>query len=194
MVVWNFTFWAIPVAREYCIGQHGDMVMSLVVWHGLPHPPHSLVTHHAKWHFNPSFFLLVWVGENSSTMWSQLQFSTNMLFTWHMSSLIINMHKNPECYILNSVISTSIISQNPRERRFAVQISLLIVTFLSLISRSLSLMQATKEVNIHTRIAPCVNMWSVFFFLCHLLNVGACICHIGQEGQVEWTTLTEVRG
>ena len=33
-------------------------------------------------------------------------------------------------------------------------------------------------------------MWSVtfFFFLCHLLNVGACICHIVQEGLVEWTT------
>jgi hypothetical protein len=33
-------------------------------------------------------------------------------------------------------------------------------------------------------------MWSVtfFFFLCHLLNVGACICHIAWEGQVEWTT------
>ena len=26
-----------------------------------------------------------------------------------------------------------------------------------------------------------------FFFLCHLLNVGAWICHIAQEGQVEWT-------
>ncbi len=78
---------------------------------------------------------------------------------------------------------------------FVVQISLLIVTFLSLISRNLSLMQTTKEVNPHPRIAPCVNMWSVtfffffFFFLCHLLNVGACICHIAREGQVEWTTL-----
>ena len=26
------------------------------------------------------------------------------------------------------------------------------------------------------------------FFLCHLLNVGTCICHIAREGQVEWTT------
>ena len=25
-------------------------------------------------------------------------------------------------------------------------------------------MQATKEVNLHSRIVPCVNMWSVFFF------------------------------
>ena len=53
-------------------------------------------------------------------------------------------------------------------------------------------MQTTKEVNPHPRITPCVNMWSVtfffFFFFLHLLNVGACVCHISQEGQVEWTT------
>ena len=77
---------------------------------------------------------------------------------------------------------------------FVVQISLLIVTFLSLISQNLSLMQITKEINPHPRIAPCVNMWSVtflflFFFFCHLLNVGACVYHIAREGEVEWTTL-----
>ena len=78
---------------------------------------------------------------------------------------------------------------------FVVQNSLLIVTFLSLISRNLSLMKTTKEGNPHPRIAPCVNMWSVtlflffIFFLCHLLNVGACVRHIAWEGQVEWTTL-----
>ena len=72
---------------------------------------------------------------------------------------------------------------------FVVQIvSLLIVTFLSFISQFLSLMQTTKEVNPNPHIAPCVNMWSVtFFFLCLLLNVGACICHIAGEGHVEWT-------
>jgi len=72
---------------------------------------------------------------------------------------------------------------------FVVQISLLIVTFFSLIPHNLSLMQTTKEVNPHPRIAPCVNMWSVtflflfffFFFLCHLLNVGACVRHIAWE-------------
>ena len=95
-------------------------------------------------------------------------------------------------YTLNSVMSTSIISltsslvsRNPWERMFVVQILLLIVTFLSLISQILSsIMQTTKEVNLRPRIASCVNMWSVFFF--HLLNVSACICHIGWEGQVEW--------
>ena len=68
-------------------------------------------------------------------------------------------------------------------------VSLLIVTFLSLISRILLLLQTTKEANPHPCIVPCVNMWSVFFFffLCHLLSVGACICHIAQDGQVEWT-------
>jgi hypothetical protein len=76
---------------------------------------------------------------------------------------------------------------------FMVQISLLIVTFLSLILQNLSLTQTTKEVSPHPRIAPCVNMWSVtfllvcFFFLCHLLNVGACVRHITHDGHVEWT-------
>ena len=71
---------------------------------------------------------------------------------------------------------------------FLVQISLLIVTFLSLISQILSLMQTIKKVNSHPHIAPCVNMWSVtflfllfLFFFCHLLNVGARICHITRK-------------
>jgi hypothetical protein len=67
---------------------------------------------------------------------------------------------------------------------FVVQISPLIVTFLSLISLNLSLMQTIKAVNLRPRIAPCVNMGSFFFFF-HLLNVGACVCHIVWEGQVE---------
>ena len=91
-------------------------------------------------------------------------------------------------------VTHSLISRNPRERMFVVQISLLIVTFLSHISQIFSLTQTTKEVNPHPRIASCVNMWSVsflffsFFFLYHFLNIGACICHIAWEGQVEWTT------
>jgi hypothetical protein len=85
----------------------------------------------------------------------------------------------------------SLVSRNPRERiMFVVQISLLIVTFLSLTSRILSLMHTTKEVNPHPRIVPCVNMWSVFFFfLCHLLNVGACICPIAR---VNWSELHHI--
>ena len=77
-------------------------------------------------------------------------------------------------------VTHSLISQNPREWMFVVQISLFIVTFLSLISQNLSLMQTTKEVNPHPCIAPCVNMWSVAFFFF--------LCHIAWEGQVEWTT------
>jgi hypothetical protein len=93
-------------------------------------------------------------------------------------------------YTLHSVISTpinvthSLISRNPRERMFVVQISLL-----SLISRNLSLPQTTKEVNPHPRIAPCVNMWSAtfffffFFIVCHLLNVSARVPHITRPGR-----------
>ena len=72
---------------------------------------------------------------------------------------------------------------------FVVQIPLLIVTFLSLISQNLSLMQTIKEDNPHPRIMPCVNIRSAFFFFLHLLDVRACVRHIVREGQVEWTTL-----
>ena len=114
-----------------------------------------------------------------------------------LSNLVINVNLHN--------ITHSLVSRNPRERRFTIWISLLIATFLSLISHFfLSLMQTTKEVNPRPpRIAPCVNMWSViflflllllFFWWCHSLNVGACICHVAREGRVEWTTPTEVRG
>ena len=71
---------------------------------------------------------------------------------------------------------------------FVFQISLLIVTFLSLISRKLLLMQTTKEVNPHPHNASCVNMWSVFFFffLCHLLmHMSQCL---GRSSGVDHTT------
>ena len=110
--------------------------------------------------------------------WWNLLSSTKKLISIHPKLHNTNLHN----------VTHSLISQNPREQMFVVQISLLIVTFLSLISQILPLMQTTKEVNPRPCIAPCVNMWSVFFcfFLCHLLNVG--ICHITREGQVEWTT------
>ena len=73
-----------------------------------------------------------------------------------------------------------LISGNPREQMFVVQISFLIVTFRSLISQNLSLMQTTKEVNSHPHIAPCVNMWSVTFlfiyFLLLLMPLVECWC------------------
>ena len=98
---------------------------------------------------------------------------------------------HPKLYNINSYnITRSLISQNPRKQMFVVQIAILIVTFLSLISQNLSWMQNIKEVNPHPRMMPCVNMWIIFFFFFfHLLNVGACIRHIAQEGQAEWTTL-----
>ena len=52
---------------------------------------------------------------------------------------------------------------------FVVQISLLIVTFLSLTSQIFSLMQASKENNPYPRITPCVNKWSVFFLILILI-------------------------
>ena len=61
----------------------------------------------------------------------------------HPKLRIINLHN----------VTKSLISQNPREWMFIVQVSLLIVTFLSLISQTLSLMQTTQEINPHPRIA-----------------------------------------
>ena len=119
---------------------------------------------------------------------------TSPMLTLPRPNSFVRVHPKLQNFNLHN-ITHSLISRNPRERMFVVQISLLVVTFLSLISRSMSLKQSTKEVNPHHHIAPCVNMWSVcFFFSCHLLNVGACNCHIVWEGQVEWTTPIEVRG
>ena len=54
-------------------------------------------------------------------------------------------------------------------------------------------MQTTKEVNPHPHIAPCVNMWSVFFFF-FFLNVGACVHHIAREGHgVDHTSVGDGR-
>jgi hypothetical protein len=62
---------------------------------------------------------------------------------------------------------------------FVVQMSLLLVTFHSLISWYLSFMQTTQAVNPHPHIAPCVNMWSVtffFFFSFFLMPLFECWC------------------
>ena len=80
---------------------------------------------------------------------------------------------HPKLHIIDlHNVTHSLISWNLRERMFVVQISLLFVTFLSLISRIWSLMHTTKEVSPHPHIAPYVNMWSVafFFFFSHLLE------------------------
>ena len=75
---------------------------------------------------------------------------------------------------------------------FVGQISLFIVTFLSLISQNLLLLQTINEVNPHLCIMSCVNMWSVtlffffiffFFFLCHLLVH----VYVISPGKVKWS-------
>jgi len=65
----------------------------------------------------------------------------------------------PKLYDINlHNVTHFLISRYSRGRMLVVKISLLIVTFLSLISHNLSWMQATQEVNPHPRIAPCANM------------------------------------
>ena len=71
-------------------------------------------------------------------------------------------------------VTHSLISQNLRERIFVVQILFLIVKFFSLISQVFAIDVKHHRGQPTPRIAPCVNMWSVFFFFvwccCHLLN------------------------
>ena len=96
-------------------------------------------------------------------------------------------------------VTHSLIFQNPRERMFVVQISLLVVTFLSLISQNLPLMQTTQEVSPHPCIAPCVNMWGVtflfFFSLCHFVECW-CMCllhHSWRSSGVDHTNVGDGR-
>ena len=114
--------------------------------------------------------------------WSSHHVSMLLLKLKRKSGHFLMMTMISKYYTLNYVTSTSIMShtlyypKNPREQTFVVQISLLIVTFLSLILWNLSLMQTTKEVNPHPCIVPCVNMWSVtllsyfsplYYEICH---------------------------
>ena len=87
--------------------------------------------------------------------------------------LVLQLHSKLRNVNLHN-ITHSLISPNPRDRMVAVHISLFIVTFLSLVSRIVSLMQTTKEVNPHPRIASCVNMWSVTFFFFFFSSYGTC--------------------
>ena len=73
--------------------------------------------------------------------------------------------------------SHSLISQNPKEQILVVQISLLFVTFLSLISRNLSLLQIIKEVNPHPHIAPiCQHVECHLLVLFLLISLVECWC------------------
>jgi hypothetical protein len=77
--------------------------------------------------------------------------------TLHPKLRTINLHN----------FTHPIISRNPREWMFVVQISfLIIVPFLSLISQNLSLMHITKEVHPHPRIATCGVSFSSSYATC----------------------------
>ena len=87
---------------------------------------------------------------------------------------------------LHNVIH-SLISWNPREEMSVVQISLLIVTFIFLISRILSLMQITKEGNPHLalrHVSICgVSLSSSSYVTCWML-VHA---YVTSSGKTKWS-------
>jgi hypothetical protein len=95
--------------------------------------------------------------------WGNLIFSsyfqerTMELKGWYRGGDTYKLHSKLGNINLHNV-THSLISQNSRERMFKFQISVFIVTFLSLIPWNLSLIQTTQEVNPHPRTAPCVNM------------------------------------
>ena len=102
----------------------------------------------------------------------RIQYKTPMFYGLFWETLHPKLHNINLYYVTHSLIS-----RNPRKRMFLSSNLPLIVTFLSLNSWVLPLMQTTIEVNPHPHIAPCVHMWSVFIFLlflffllCHLLN------------------------
>ena len=72
----------------------------------------------------------------------------------------------------------SLISWNPGERMFVGQISLLVASLSPPYIMDCVIMQTGKEVNPHPRIAPCVNMWSVFlfFFFINFWDLLHCWC------------------
>ena len=95
-------------------------------------------------------------------------------------------------------VTHSLISWNPREGTFVVQISLLIVTFLSLISQNLSLMQTTKEVNPHPRIAPYVECRLLIILILLLMPLVECWCmhlssRLGRASGVDHTSVGDGR-
>jgi hypothetical protein len=92
------------------------------------------------------------------------------------------------CNINSNNVTHSLISWNPREWRFVVQISLLIVTFLSFISYILSLMQTTQEVNPHPCIALCVNICSVFFSTSSYATCWMLVhAYVTSPGKAKWS-------
>ena len=102
-----------------------------------------------------------------------------MLVTLHHGSLQLVQHK---LHNINPYNTThSLISRNPKERMPVVQISLLIVTFLSLISQICHVCKPPKKQPTPSHCAMCQYVEShlliliLLFFRCHLLNVGACI-------------------
>jgi hypothetical protein len=76
---------------------------------------------------------------------------------------------------------------------FLVQVSLLIVTFLSLVLQNLSFMQTTQEKSTHTLTLRHVSTCGVSFSSSSSSSSSYATCwmlvHIAREGQVEWITL-----
>ena len=109
----------------------------------------------------------------SESMWPQFGLPI------HAKLRDINLHN----------VTYSLISRNPKKWMFVVQISLLIVTFLSLVPQNF-----VNNVNYQRSQPTPSHCGRSIFFFCHLLTVGACVRHIAQEGQVEWITLAEWMG
>jgi len=125
--------------------------------------------------------ILVYLHPNTCDIfWCILVYFVSLI---HPKLHVINLHN----------VTHSLISRNPREWMFIAQISLLIVTFLSLISWFFSLMQTTKEVNPHTHIAPCCGVspsysYSSSYATCWMLVMHPPHCQ-GRPSGVDHTSI-----
>ena len=122
-----------------------------------------------------------------------MELSDGSRFLGNSTPPLVKLH--PKLHNINlHNVTHSLISQNPREWMFVIQISLLIVTFLSLISQNLSLMQTTKEVNPH----PCIDLLIFIRLLILLMPLVECWCmhlphRLGRPSGVDHTSVGDGR-
>ena len=95
-------------------------------------------------------------------------------------------------------VTHSLVSQNPRERMLVVQISLLVVTFLSPISQNLSLMYHPRSQPTPSHYAMCQHVECLLLLMMMMMPLVECWCkhpphHPGRPSGVDHTSVDDRR-